>query len=113
MYETNEKGEVNGQYMTPSGDPTFKTADGKRNTFPIGTYIIEETEPPTGYLLPSCQGRTFIEVITAEEGSENEEINTYHTEIYKPISTESGTTASGTPYTYTGLNWPVWKIDGE
>ena len=80
---------------------------------PVGTYIIEETKAPTGYLLPSCQGRTFIEVVYPLENSNTEEIDTYHKEVFKPIKTESGTLEDGTSYTYTGLNWPTWKIDGE
>ena len=117
VYETDEWGSIDCQKQRPvSGDEIYTTTDDFGNTkitLPVGTYVIEETKPPTGYLLPSCQGRTFIEVITAEEGSDKAEIDKYHTEVYKPISTESGTLANGTPYTYTGLNWSSWKIDGE
>ena len=113
MYETQEDGTINCQNDTPiSGDETFKSQFG-RTVLPIGTYVIEETKAPTGYLLPSCQGRTFIEVITWDENSADESVHKYHTDVYKPISTESGTLADGTQYTYTGLNWPSWKIDGE
>ena len=115
VYETQENGSVTLDYDTPleGSDSVFKMADGKTTCLPIGTYIIEETKAPTGYLLPSCQGRTFIEVVYPVENSNSEGIDTYHKEVYKPISTESGTLADGTSYTYTGLNWPKWKIDGE
>ena len=114
VYETQEDGAISlGRDYPISGDPVFTMADGKTPSLPIGTYIIEETKEPTGYLLPSCQGRTFIEVVCPLENSDSEGIDTYHKEVYKPISTESGTLADGTSYTYTGLNWPKWKIDGE
>ena len=113
VYETDEKGIIRIDRQDPiSGDDVYRDFNGDP-TFPVGTYIIEETKAPTGYLLPSCQGRTFIEVITAEESPEGEHIDTYQTEVYKPIYTETGTSTNGTQYTYTGLNWPTWKIDGE
>ena len=113
VYETQEDGAINLRYDMPvSGDETFINSKGQ-NTFPVGTYVIEETKAPTGYLLPSCQGRTFIEVITQNENSEDELIDKYHHETYKPIDTETGTLSNGTPYTYTGLKWSTWKIDGE
>ena len=113
VYETQEDGTVRPQHDAPiSGDDVFRDSFGDP-TFPVGTYIIEETKAPTGYLLPSCQGRTFIEVITWDENSSDEHNGNYQTEVYKPIYTETGTSTNGTQYTYTGLNWPSWKIDGE
>ena len=117
VYETDENGLIRLDRQTPvSGDNVFSTTDDFGNTvttLPVGTYVIEETKAPTGYLLPSSQGRTFIEVVRPKENSEQENPETYHSEVYKPIKTESGTLADGTQYTYTGLNWPSWKIDGE
>ena len=117
VYETQDDGKIYLQQDMPiSGDSVFTDTDEFGNTeitLPIGTYVIEETKAPTGYLLPSCQGRTFIEVVRPKEISDQENPETYHTEVYKPISTETGTLADGTSYTYTGLNWSKWKIDGE
>ena len=82
-------------------------------TFPIGTYVLEETSAPKGYNLPDCQERTFIEVVKPGNTEDGEAINTYHHETYKPISTETGKNTDGSSYTYTGLGWSEWKIDGE
>ena len=117
VYETQEDGTISCQNDSPiAGDAVFTDTDEFGNTvttLPVGTYVIEETKAPTGYLLPNCQKRTFIEVINPKENSSATNPETYHTETYKPISTETGKKADGSTYTYTGLNWSEWKIDGE
>ena len=100
VYETDENGLIRPMQQDPiSGDETYKMADGKTNCFPIGTYVIEETEPPTGYNKPDCQGRTFIEVVKPGNTDDGETIDTYYHETYKLVSTEGD---------YKGLGWKEW-----
>ena len=75
VYETDEKGRIMPLVMTPLGgsDAVYTDSEGQ-TVMPIGTYVLEETEPPTGYNMPDCQGRTFIEVITPEESADGEHI---------------------------------------
>ena len=118
VFQTGKNGQieplVEGQVYEDDPDFRFLVSgelyrDSDNNpTFPIGTYVIEETEPPTGYNMPNCQGRTFIEVITPEDSADGEHIYTYHHTIYKPIETETGTSEDGKKYTYTGLGWKEW-----
>ena len=77
-------------------------------TLPVVTYIIEETKPPTGYLLPECQDRTYIEVVTAVANSTSESIETYHHETYMPIDNKIFKQSDGTEITYIGLKWTEW-----
>ena len=102
MYETDEKGAISLLKSTPlnGSDPVYTNSKGVP-TCPIGTYVIEETEPPTGYNLPDCQGRTFIEVVKPGNTEDGESIFTYHHETYKPITTEGD---------YKGLGWKEWCI---
>ena len=100
VYETDENGKIWLQKQDPiSGDEVFKSQDGNRRVFPLGTYVIEETKAPTGYLLPNYQKRTFIEVVTPNDNSSDESTGTYFT--------------NGQSYHPDDLNWPAWKIDGE
>ena len=105
VYETDESGEVfvNSEKcfrkdLSPD-DLYYETDDfgNKVVTLPIGTYIIEETKPPTGYLLPDYQNRTFIEVVKPKENSVSPNPGTYNSECYQPND----------------LSWPAWKLDGE
>ena len=108
VFETDENGKIWISKSEPiSGDEVYTNSKGDP-VCPIGTYVIEETEPPTGYNLPDCQGRTFIEVVKPGNTEDGESIFTYHHETYKPISTESGTYEDGTKYTYTSLGWKEW-----
>ena len=119
VFQTDEHGEIylSDNYLIKgkSDDLYYRTDDfGKKTAvFPIGTYVIEETSAPKGYNLPDCQGRTYIEVVKPGDTEDGESIDTYHHETYKPISTETGKNADGSSYTYTGLGWSEWKIDGE
>ena len=109
VYETDEKGRVNLQTALPvTGDVTYKAWDGKTTCLPIGTYVIEETKAPTGYLLPECQNRTYIEVVTAVANSTSESIETYHHETYVPIDNKIFKQSDGTEITYQGLKWTEW-----
>ena len=100
VYETDEKGRITLAEQTPlqGSDPIYTNSKGEP-TCPIGTYVIEETESPTGYNLPVCQGRTFIEVVKPGNTEDGESIFTYHHETYKPITTEGD---------YKGLGWREW-----
>ena len=107
VYETQEDGKIKLQVDSPiSGDAVFTATDDFGNivtTLPIGTYVIEETKAPAGFLLPNCQKRTFIEVVSPKANSDQENPDTYHTECYTPIKTDK----------YEGLGWNAWKINGE
>ena len=99
VYETQSDGTVRLQHDTPiSGDPVYKDLFGDI-TLPVGTYVIEETLAPTGYLLPNYQNRTYIEVVRTTDNSANETTDTYHKEgnVFRPSE----------------LNWSEWKIEGE
>ena len=104
VFETNEKGEVylsEGAFIKECSpdDLYYKTDDfgNKVVTLPCGTYVIEETKAPTGYLLPNYQNRTFIEVVRPTENSKSEYPESYGKEVYQPHD----------------LNWSAWKIEGE
>ena len=102
VYETNEYGVISVNNQTPiSGDEVYKDGNGD-TTLPVGTYIVEETLAPTGYLLPTCQDRTFIGVVTGT--------GTYGIagNVYKPIGNDEITLSNGTKITLTGLGWTKW-----
>lgn len=108
VYETNSKGYVSIQDMNPiSGDATYKSRDGSRNVFPIGTYVIEETQAPAGFMAPSYNDRTFIEVVYPIENSTDEYIETYHKVFYTPTGKTTSTTEYGS------LGWNAWYLPGE
>ena len=100
VYETDENGAIDLRTSSPlNGSDAIYTDSEGQTVMPIGTYVLEETEPPTGYNMPDCQGRTFIEVVKPGNTENGESINTYHHETYKPISTEGD---------YKGLGWNEW-----
>lgn len=79
VYETQEDGRISLQVDKPiSGDEVYKDANNDP-TLPCGTYVIEETLAPTGYLLPDYENRTFIEVVAPQSNNVNESVDTYHT----------------------------------
>lgn len=54
------------------GDPLYRNSNGKP-TIPLGTVLIQETKPPTGYLLGEPE--VFVECITG--GGNAETVRTY------------------------------------
>ena len=99
VYETDEEGLIALDTQSPiSGDAMYTDSYGTP-ALPLGTYVIEETKAPTGYLLPNYQKRTFIEVVTPNDNSSDESTGTYF--------------KNGQSYNPDDLNWPAWKIDGE
>ena len=98
VYETQEDGKIYLQQDKPiSGGSVYVDSFGTP-TLPVGTYVIEETKAPTGYLLPDWDKRTFIEVIKPKDNSTNEHPDNYHKECYTPIQTDD----------YEGLGWRAW-----
>ena len=97
VYKTNEKGYIDKMMQKPvSGDDIYTDSNGDP-TFPIGTYVIEETNPPKGYLIPdNCDDRCYIEVITSD-GSSSEHVETFHKESYtfSPINDKTVTNSKG------------------
>ena len=111
MYETDSDGIIfatNEDYLVKDKSNDLFKDSHNDPTLPIGTYVIEETKAPTGYLIPSCQKRTYIEVVEPLDSPVTEHVNTYNKLVYKPISTETGKKSDGTSYTYTGLGWAEW-----
>ena len=108
VYKTDEYGSINLKEQDPvSGDEVYKNSLN-RTVLPIGTYVIEETSAPKGYLIPTdCDDRCYIEVIKSD-GSSIEEINTFHHETYSPINDKTVTDSEGKKKTYTGLGWTKW-----
>lgn len=97
VYETAEDGTVRMQHDLPkSGDDVFRDSFGDV-TLPLGTYVLEETDPPTGYLLPNYQKRTYIEVIKPVENGTDESIHNYGQEVYQPDD----------------LGWAAWTLPGK
>ena len=81
VYKTQKDGTIDIQGDTPiaGSDETFKMADGKTNTLAIGTYVIEETYPPEGYInSEDPDQRCYIEVVTSDSSS-GEALETFHT----------------------------------
>ena len=114
VYKTNSKGYIDPMMKSPEegSSEVFKDSNGD-TTLAIGTYVIEETKAPAGYLLPAFNERTFIEVVTPVENSNSETVKTYHHETYTPQGRTYTNNKTGKTYTYEGLNWMEWKLPGE
>ena len=110
MYKTTEGGLISIQNDTPiSGSDPVYTDSNNDTVLPIGTYVIEETYPPEGYINPeNPDNRCYIEVVKSD-GSSSETIKTFHNETYSPCNTVTVTNQKGEKITYTGLGWDTWK----
>lgn len=75
VFATSSNGYIDPRYDTPiRGDDVYLSSDGVP-TFPLGTYIIQETKAPSGYNL---NDEIFVRNITSGEFS-TETVNTYNT----------------------------------
>ena len=111
VYKTDETGAIGLTLSEPveGSEETFKASDGKTTVLPIGTYVIEETYPPNGYINPEePDNRCYIEVVKSD-GSSSETIKTFHNETYSPCNNVTVTNSEGKEITYTGLGWDTWK----
>jgi hypothetical protein len=107
VYKTDVEGTINIQKQTPiaGSDSVYTETDDKGNTktvLPIGTYVIEETYPPEGYINPeNPDNRCYIEVVKGDDS--------FHSETYSPINNVTVTNSKGEKITYIGLGWDTWK----
>lgn len=76
VFATNANGVVLFRSATPiSGDAFFTGAGGTR-VFPVGTYTIQETKAPEGYMLPSGGSEVHTQVVrVAGDGQTVTEMN--------------------------------------
>ncbi len=75
VYATDEDGFINVGTDTPiSGDALYKDSHGEI-TFPLGTYLIQETKAPDGYTL---NNEVFVRNVTSG-GVTTETVSTYNT----------------------------------
>ena len=108
MFKTNEKGVVfgsNESYLVDEkSDDLFygiNTTDGKKSIiFPCGTYVIEETNAPTGFTQPTYDLRTFITTIIPKENSTTVNTGSFGRVIYVPKEREG--------FIGFGLDWEAW-----
>lgn len=107
IYTTNENGVVNIQKQTPlAGSSPVYTKKSGAVVFPVGTYVIEESRAPAGFMVPEkCDKRTFIITITGD-GSENEHGITKS--FFKPTETISADKGYG--ISYNPLGWTEWTV---
>ena len=77
FFTTDAKGEIAGANPKPAAGYTsselYKDADGKV-AFPLGTYVIQEVSPSTGYLLSNEK----VVVKITEDGTDNAHVKTYN-----------------------------------
>lgn len=79
-FVTDEHGRIDGQKPEFASGYTsselYKDKDGK-TTYPLGTYLIQEVEPSTGYLLND----EVMTVTIDEDGTDNLHVKTYNEKI--------------------------------
>ena len=106
VYETNSKGVIDISMSTPvSGDSVYTDFNGD-SVFSIGTYVVEESLAPDGYLVPDdCNDRTFILTIKGDgTSSETTEVEEY----FKPSKAISADKGNGIEYK--SLSWNSWTV---
>ena len=75
VFETDEDGFISLTHDKPtSGDSLYYKSDGSA-TLPIGTVVIREIKPPTGYL-NSNENKYWVRTITSDQ-SNTETVETY------------------------------------
>ena len=106
VYETDSKGRVLIRDMNPvSGDSVYTNSKGQK-VFPIGTYVVEESLAPDGYLVPDdCNDRTFIVTIKGDNSSSE---STTIQEYFKPSTAISADKGNGIEYK--SLSWNSWTV---
>ena len=80
FFTTDAKGEIAGANPVPAAGYTsselYKDAAGKV-AFPLGSYVIQEVSPPTGYLLNTT--KEFVKI--TEDGTDKDHVKTYNEKV--------------------------------
>ncbi len=120
VFTTNEKGLVQPSWQEyvdkyldkDKSDELFYITDDKGNkviTFPLGTYVIEETAAPAGFTKPTdCNLRTFITTIVPNANSTDQNTGSFGRTIYVPTINRTYVDKDGNKYEFTGLGWSSW-----
>ena len=107
MFKTDESGVVFGSnesfLVEDKSDKLFYDTyeDGSKVViFPCGTYVLEETNAPTGFTQPTYDLRTFITTIIPKENSTTVNTGSFGRVIYVPKEREG--------FIGFGLDWEAW-----